>query len=327
MLLHEISSGGGPEQAEVVKIVREEAPLLDYLHFFTYPGRSHNLSADEDITTDAEFRNLGDDYTVADDYEPAEVSFSLKIFGKDLTVDQAYLDGLGLPGGVDAAQAVGSALGVQRRRFARNLGRNLNNYFINGSSVTSSKQFEGLRRAIATQQGASQTLDVLGDNGLVVSMGNDNTAKTRQQQFVEALQVLISSIAGGAQVLIMNSLIISRLTTIAKEQCSTTLDQFGRLITSFNGVPLIPAGFSRTGAELLPFSETRGTSVSKCSTVLALRSEEMAYWSFKTTPSGIKVYDPIRVGNKYVQTVELQLDSGEPFNARSLAALPGVMLA
>lgn len=326
MLLHEISSGGGPEQAEVVQIVRQEAPLVDHLHFFTYPGRSHDLSADDDITTDAEFRSLGDDYTVVDDYEPAEVSFSLKIMGKDLTVDQAYLDGIGLPGGSDPAQAVGSALGVQRRRFARNLGRNLNNYFINGSTATSAKQFEGMRRAIATQQPASQTLTALGDNGLEVVMGNDNTAKKAQQKFLEALQALISAVSGGAQVLVMNSLIIGRLTTIAKEQCSTTIDQFGRLIKSFNGVPLIPAGYSKTGSELLPFTETVGTSTSKCSTILAMRSEEMAYWSFKTTPSGIKVYDPIRVGNKYTQTVELQLDSGEPFNSRSLAALPGVML-
>jgi len=326
MLLHEISSGGGPEQAEVVNLVRKECPLLEYLHFFTYPGRSHDLSADDDITTNAEFRNLGDDYTVADDYSPAEVSFSLKIFGKELTVDQAYLDGLGLPGGSDPAQAVGSALGVQRRRFARNLGRNLNNYFINGNSDTSPKQFEGMRRAISEQQPSSQTLTALGDNGLEVAMGNDNTAKKAQQKFLEALQELISAVSGGALVLQMNSKIITRLSTIAKEQCTTTMDQFGRLITSYNGIPLIPAGYDRTGAELLPFTETVGTSTSKCSTILAMRSEEMAYWSFKTTPSGIKVYDPIRVGNKYVQTVELQLDSGEPFNNRSLAALPGVML-
>lgn len=327
MLLHEISSGGGPEQAEVVQLMRQECPILEYLHFFTYPGRSHNLSADDDITTNAEFRSLGDDYTVTDDYDPSEVSFSLKIFGKDLTVDQAYLDGLGLPGGVDAAQAVGSALGVQRRRFARNLGRNLNNYIINGNSSTSAKQFEGMRRVISQQLGASQTLDSLGANGLAVVMGNDNAAKAAQQKFVEALQDLISAVAGGATVLQMNRKIINRLSTIAREQCTTTIDQFGRPITSFNGVPLLPAGFDRTGAELLPFTETLGTSTSKCSTVLAMRSEEMAYWSFKTTPSGIKVYDPIRVGNKYTQTVELQLDSGEPFNARSLAALPGVMLS
>ena len=325
MLFHEISSGGGDAQQECVEIIRKEAPLLDHIHFFVEPGGSATMSKDGEIQSQAGFRALNADYSGKDQGNPDFAAFALKIFGKTLTVDRALGKRLGLRGGSDTALAVGSELGRQRRRFARNLGRNLNEFFLDGSSAVSTLQFNGLRRAAAAQQPAAQTLDVLGANGLQVLTGNDNAAKKSQQKFVEALNNLISAVAGGAQALQMNSGVLSRLSTIARDNVSTTTTEFGRRIKTFNDVPLIPAGYKYDGTELLPLTETVGTSTD-CTTVCALRSEEAAYWSFMTTPGGLDVYEPVLVGNFWEQTIELQLDSGEPFNKRSLALLPGVRL-
>lgn len=325
MLFHEVSSGGGDAQQECVEIIRKEAPLLDHIHFFVEPGGSAVMNKDGEIQSQAGFRQLNTDYTEKDQGDPDYADFALKIFGKTLKVDRAYTKRQGLRGGSDTAIAVGSELGRQRRRFARNLGRNLNEYFLTGSTAVSNLQFNGLRRAVLVQQPETQTLDVLGENGLQVLSGNDNTAKKSQQKFVEALNSLISAVAGGAQVLQMNSNVINRLSTIARDNVSTTTNEFGRKIKTFNDVPLIPAGYKYDGTELLPLTETLGTSTD-CTTVCALRSEEAAYWSFMTTPEGLSVYDPVLVGNFYEQTVEFQLDSGEPFNNRSLAVLPGVRL-
>ena len=320
MLLKQYAANGGPEQREVIQLIEANCPLLPYLQFFTYPSRSHNLSADGDIATEAQFRNLGDDYTVKDDYSPVEVAFALKIFGKDLTVDQAYLEGEGLPGGTDPAQAVGAALGVQRRRFARNLGKNLSYYLIDGNSSVDTKQFNGLRQLVSGLP-ATQTLDYFGESGLQVLDGNDNTAKKSQQKLVRGLRKLIRSVGGGAQCIVMADEGISMLTTIADEAVQVTTDEFGRQITTFDRIPLVSAGFKPDGSDILGFDETLGTS-EDCTSVYAFRSEEMAYLSFKTTPGGVRVYDPVHVGNKYEQKVELQVDSG-CFNNKSIAVLPG----
>jgi len=325
MLFHEVSSGGGDAQQEVVKIIRKEAPALEFVHFFVEPGGAASLNKDGEIQSQAGFRAINTDYAQKDQGNPSLASFALKIFGRTLQVDRGYGRRLGLRGGEDEAIAIGAEMGRQRRRFARNLGRNLNEFILTGSTAVSALQFNGIRRAVATQQPASQTLDVLGDNGLQVLTGNDNTAKKSQQAFVEALNELISSVAGGAQMLQMNSKVINRLSTIARDNVSSTTDEFGRKIKTFNDVPLVPAGFRYDGTELLPLTETVGTSTD-CTTVVAMRSEEAAYWSFMTTPGGLYVYDAQLVGNFWEQTVEFQLDSGEPLNSRSLAVLPGVRL-
>lgn len=323
MLFHEVSSGGGEAQQEVVSIVRAEAPALDFVHFFVEAGGAASLNKDGEIQSQAGFRSLNEDYASKDQGDPSLAAFALKIFGKTLQVDRGYGKRLGLRGGEDQALAIGSEMGRQRRRFARNLGRNLNRFILNGSTAVSTKQFNGIRRAVAAQQPASQTLALLGDNGLQVLTGTDNAAKKSQQAFVEALNELIASVAGGAQMLQMHTRVINRLSTIARDNVSTTVNEFGRKIKTFSDVPLIPAGYDYDGSELLPFSETVGTS-DDCSTIVAMRSEEAAYWSFMTTPGGLTVYDAQLVGNFWEQTIEMQLDSGEPFNNRSLAVLPGV---
>jgi hypothetical protein len=321
MLFHEVSSGGSEAASEVVGLVRTEAPILEHVHFFVEPGGSAVLDKDANIASSAGFRALNSDYSTKDQGDPAYASFALKIFGKTLKVDRAY-ERRGLTRG--GSDAIASQLTRQRRAFARNLGRNLNRYMITGSSEVSALQFNGVLKAV-DGLADSQTLDALGENGTQILTGNTDAAKKSQQKFVEALGFLIASVAGGASVLLMNSKLIARLSTIARDNVSTTVDEFGRTIKTFDGVPIVPVGYDYDSTELLPFSATVGTSTD-CSTVCALRSEEAAYWSFMTTPGGLWVSEVQLVGNFYEQTVEFQLDSGEPFNARSLAILPGVRL-
>jgi hypothetical protein len=313
MFLQQISAGDEVTRM-VVEEVRKNAPLLAFLHFFVEPGGAASLRKDADINTAAAFRAIGSDYAT-NDVAPAYAAFALKVFGKTLRVDRAY---------EERASDIPSEFARQLRAFARTLGKNLQTYLITGDHTSSALQFDGMKKAIAGLA-AAQSLSNMGAAGMQIITGNTDAAKKSHQALVEALNDLIAAVDGGASCLIMNAKVWSRLSTIARDNVSTTVDEFGRQVFQFNGVPIIHAGYKYDGSDNLPLSETLTTS-SDCTTIYALRSEEAAYWSLMTTRSGLKVYDMKLVGNFYEQTVELQADSGEPFNARSLACLPGVRL-
>lgn len=313
MFLQQIS-GGDQVTRMVVEEVRRHAPLLDFVHFFVEPGGAASMRKDADINTAAAFRAIGSDYGT-NDVAPAYAAFALKVFGKTMRVDRAY---------EERGSDIPSEFKRQLKAFARTLGKNLQAYLLNGDHTVSALQFDGIKKAVSGLA-ASQTMTAFGDNGLQIVTGSDNAAKKSHQQLIEALNALIALVDGGASALIMNAAVWSRLSTIARDNVSTTADEFGRPIFQFNGVPVVHAGYTYAGVDNLPLTETKGTS-SDATTIYALRSEEAAYWSLMTTRSGLKVYDMKLVGNFYEQTVELQADSGEPFNIRSLACLPGVRL-
>ena len=313
MYLHEVS-GGSESTTMVVGEVRKNAPLIDRIHFFVENGGAASKRKDANTPDGGSFRAIGSDYTPKVG-APEYAAFALKIFGDTLRVDRAFEERGG---------DIPSEFKRQLKDFGRKLGKNLQKYLIIGDSTVSSLEFNGMKKTIAGM-GATQTLDVLGENGLQVQMGNGNAEKKSQQQFVEALRVLIRSVDGGAESLTMNSLVWGRISTIARDHVHTTTDEFGRLVDHFDNVPIVHAGYALDGSEILPQTESLGTS-NDCSSIYALRSEEAAYWSFMTTRVGLKVYDMKLVGNFYEQTVELQMDSGEPMNARSLAVMPGARL-
>jgi hypothetical protein len=313
MLLQQIS-GSDTVTRMVIDEVRKNAPLLDYIHFFTEPGGAASLRKDADVNTAAAFRAVGSDYTPVVG-APAYAAFALKVLGKTLRVDRAY---------EDRGSDIPSEFNRQLKAFARTLGKNLQTWLLTGDHTSAATQFDGIKKTIAGLA-AGQSLSNMGATGTLILTGNTDAAKKSQQALVEALNELIASVDGGAQVLVMNAKVWSRLSTIARDNVSTTVNEFGVPIFQFNGVPIIHAGYTYAGVDNLPLTETLSTSTD-CTTIYALRSEEAAFWSFMTTRSGLKVYPISLVGNFYEQTVELQADSGEPFSSRALACLPGVRL-
>lgn len=294
--------------------MRKTAPLLEYIHFFYKTGGSALIRSDADVNANALFRTVSADFASKVDAVPSYAAFALKILGKTMRLDRAY---------EERDEDVPGEMKRELAAFGQTLGRNMSNYFINGDATQTPAQFNGLKKTV-TALPASQTLTACGVNGLQVLTGVSDTAVSSQQKLVEALQVLIGSVANGAQLLVMNSGAWGRLSSVAAALCTTTIDQFGRRIMTFAGVPVIHAGFNYDGSEVLPQNETKGTSTD-CTSIYALRSDEQAYYSLMTTKNGLKVYDMVMNGNFYETTVELQADS-QVLNARSIAVLPGVRL-
>jgi len=314
MLLYEVS-GGDELTRLVLDNVRLTAPLLDYIHFFYQPGGSALIRNDADVNTAALFRAVANDFASKVDSAPSYATYALKILGKTMRLDRAYEERGG---------DIPSEMKRELTAFGQTLGRNINEYLITGDSTLTPAQFNGMKKTVAALN-ASQTLTDTGVNGFQVTAGISDTAVSSQQRFKEMLQVLIASVTGGAQGIVMNSRVWSRLSSIAADECDSTIDQFGRRITTFSGIPVIWAGFKYDGTEILPLTETKGTSTD-CTSIYAFRSAEQGYFSLMTTRNGLKVYPMIMNGNFFEQTVELQADS-QSLNIRSLAVLPGVRLA
>ena len=298
----------------VLENVRKTAPILDYVHFFYQPGGSALIRSDADVNTNALFRTIAGDFASRVDAAPVYATYALKILGKVMRLDRAYEERGG---------DIPSEMKRELAAFGQTLGRNLSSYMVNGDSTQTPAQFNGLKKVVAALN-ASQTLTSMGTNGTQILTGISDTAVSSQQKFVEALQVLIGSVVSGAQCLVMNSLVWSRLSSVASAQCDVTVDQFGRRVMTFSGIPVVHAGFNYDGTEVLPQSETKGTS-SDCSSIYAFRSDEQSCFSLMTTRNGLKVYPITMVGNFYEQTCELQADS-QALNIRSVAVLPGVRL-
>ena len=299
----------------VLDNMRVSAPLLNHVHFFYKPGTSAKVRKDASVDTQAAFRVLGTDYAAPVVVTPVFADYALNPLGKAMRLDRGY---------EEAGGDIPSEFKRQLAAFGETLGRNINEWLITGDSALSPVQFNGLKKTVAGL-GASQTLTSMGTNGMQVIAGISDAAVSSQQKFKEALQELIASVAYGAQCLVMNSKVWSRLSSFAASECSSTIDQFGNRIVSFNGIPVVHAGFKYDGSEVLPQTETKGTSTD-CSSIYAFRSGEQTHFSMMTTQNGLKVYPMTMVGNFYEQVVELLTDS-QSLNARSVAVLPGVRLA
>ncbi len=312
-LIYEVSASDELTRL-VLDNMRQTAPLLDYVHLFYQPGGSALVRSDADVNTQGQFRTIAGDYAGKIDAAPVYATFALKILGKTMRLDRAYEERGG---------DIPSEMKRQLAAFGQTLGRNLNEYIITGDSSLTPAQFDGLKKLVAAL-GASQTLTAMGVNGMQLLAGNTDAAVQSQMKFKEALQILIASVAGGAQCIIMNSLIWARLSSFAASECASTIDQYGRRIINFNGIPVVHAGYKYDGSEILPQTETKGTSTDS-SSVYAFRSAEQAYYSLMTTKNGLKAYDMVMNGNFFEQTIELQADS-KTLNARSIAVLPGVRL-
>jgi hypothetical protein len=321
MRLNQIS-GSDELSRMVVSEVMRYAPVLNYLHFFTKSGIATIERKAADSTEEFQVRAFNSEFaskvTAAVEY----ATLALKIYGRDLRVDIAY---------EETGSDIPSEFKRQLLRFGRALGGSFNDILINSNATGTIDQTRivGLKRQVDEIMTSVPTQDKIfgGANGNAVPAGNSDSAKKAQQEFVEALLELTTRIDGGADCILMNGRLLARLTTIAKELCDTQLNEFGVPITFFNRIPVIDAGYNQSGGEVLPFTETVGTSTNANTSVYAFKSGEASDVTLFTSQNGLKVYPMARHGNSFYETrVEFLFDLAV-LNPRSVARLRGIRLA
>ncbi len=304
MRLQQISANDTLTQQVVAQMI-SRASVLEFAEFYPIVGNA-DYARKAATASGGQFRALDADYP-ANVITPAFANPTLKILGDKVQVDRAHERR-----GLDIA----SVRARELMSFASNLGKQFQYYFFNG--VVSGTQFNGLKAIVPAAQKITAAT-----NGLSVTLGNDNTAKTAQQNFLELINQLIQKVDGGSQVLFMNARALSRLTTIAREFIQWLPNTFGMLMPYYNGIPIRDAGYDRTGALVIPQNETVGTSTD-CTSIYAVRFGEAADLSIATNV-GVEVKDLGLVGVQYTHSVEFDADL-VLLNDLSVARLEGIRL-
>jgi hypothetical protein len=201
--------------------------------------------------------------------------------------------------------------------FAKNLGKQFQNYFINGDADADVKQFNGLKKIMPAGQKITAA-----NNGFSVPLGNSDANKTAQQQFVELINSMIDRVDGGAQALGMDGKTLDRLTSIAP--VTWAVNEFGTRIAYFNNLPILTMGYDKDGNRILPHTESVGNSGNVCTSIYGFRFGEASDLSIATNV-GVEVKDLGLVGVHYTHSVDFDLDL-VLLNDKSVARLEGIII-
>jgi len=219
-------------QIGVIDEFRKSSFLLDHITFddaVSPTGGGATLTYGYTrLTTQptADFRKVNEEYT-GSVVEKQRYTVDLKVFGGSFEVDRIIA---GMGGIVDEVN-----LQIEQKvKAAKAL---FNDTFINGDSATNEKSFDGLDKALT----GSDTEFVLPD---VLDMSTAAKIKENYIEFMFYLDKFLKKLDGTPSFIGGNSDFISVIQLCAKlagkEQ--ETKDDWGRQVTTYNGIPLIDFG-------------------------------------------------------------------------------------
>ncbi len=125
--------------------------------------------------------------------------------------------------------------------------------FINGDFGTNPEEFDGLFQRLTGAQ-----VITAATNGLPV-IGADDAAR---QSFLDKLDETIEAVDGNVDALYMRKGIRLRLRQSARrlQYWERDRDEFGRVVEFYNGIPMLVLDDDLAGVEILPQTETTGSS-------------------------------------------------------------------
>jgi hypothetical protein len=221
-----------PRKAAIVDIFSsdEGAPVLQYLPWMEVAGSAVKITRTKVLPTTA-FRAVNSPF-VTSEGEIEEITESLKIAGGKITADRAVLAMMGP-----------ERMAIAQQGQIQSLARTWNNTFYNGDGTGNS--FTGLKTRIA----GAQTLapSVAG----ALSLG--------------LLDEAIAELQGGNAVLMVNTKMYGRFSQAMRNPSVAgnimfTVNEFGRNVLTYNGVPIVKAGRKADDTETILFDEASSTA-------------------------------------------------------------------
>ncbi len=239
-------------QRGVVETFVQESRVLDRLPLINIEGNAYAYN-EEATLPGVEFRAVNAAYAESTGTVNQKTE-SLVILGGDADVDTFIVK---TRGNLNEQRALVTRGKVKAASYK------FQDAFINGDVAVDANSFDGLKKRLTGTQ-----VIAAGANGLAV-VGADDAAR---HAFFDQLDALLALVPN-ADALYMNASVASKIRSSARRLTiyDQTIDQFGRQVTTYNGVPVIDLGSKADGTLIIPQTETQGTSGAVASSIYAVR--------------------------------------------------------
>lgn len=285
-----------------------ESPILNRLPLMPIEGNSYKYN-EEGTLPGVEFRAVNSGYSESTG-TVNQKSEGLVILGGDADVDTFIVQ---TRGNLNDQRA------VQTRAKVKAASYKFQDAFFNGDTVVDANGFDGLKKRLTGDQVISTATD-----GLPIIGANE----AAQHAFLDKVDELIALVPD-CEALYMNRLVRSKIQSSARrlKLIETEKDEFGKLVHRYNGVPMLDAGLTPAAVQVLPQSETQGSS-SVASSIYAVRfgRDESDQAVTGLTNGGVQVKDLGEIDAKPVFRTRIEFFCGVGvFGGKAAARLKGVL--
>jgi hypothetical protein len=287
-----------------------ESSVLDRIPLMNINGNAYAYNVESTLPGVA-FRSVNEAY-VESTGTFVQRSETLSILGGDADVDRFIVQ---TRGNLEDQRA------VQTRAKVKAAAYKYQDTFINGDITVDAKSFDGLKKRLTGAQVLSS-----GTNGAPV-VGNGGTDSLT---FLDNLDALFGAVAGGPDVAYANRSVIGRILAAGRRvggAAIATSDLTGKREVQWNGVPIVDIGTRADGTQIIPQTETQGSS-SVASSIYAVKfgNDESDQAVTGLTNGGVQVYDLGEVSDKPVYRTRLEFYCGlATFGGQAAARLTGVL--
>lgn len=193
----------------------------------------------------AGFRKINAEYT-AQEVATKRFSVDLAVFGGAFSIDRVLA---GMNGLADQVT-------LQMQQKIKAASALFNDTVINGDKGTNDAAFDGLEKALtgsSTEVTPASAIDL-----------SDSTAiDTNYKAFLDQVDLFLANLDGIPSGLLMNATALAKFRAVARRSSAyqMTMDQFGRQVESYNGIPLVNLGTKAgTNDPVVPIASDAGTT-------------------------------------------------------------------
>jgi hypothetical protein len=284
-------------QRGVIETFAANSPVLEMLPFMDIQGNSYKYNQEQTLPG-VGFRGVNEAY-VESTGVVNPLSEGLVIAGGDVDVDRFIVQ---TRGNVNDQRA------IQTQMKVKALSLTWTDHFFNGDVATTPDGFDGLKKRLAGNQVLSA-----GTNGAVLTM--------------MMLDELIDSVEGEPDAIFCSKAMrreIKKLIQGHQGYSEGDTDAFGRKVMTYGGIAIRAVEENSTGAQILGFNETQGSS-SLTSSLYAVKFAPEQYVSGLQN-GGIDVRDLGEIAEKPVYRTRVEWYNGlAVFHPRAAARLKGVL--
>lgn len=228
-------NSGTVHEAALIEQYPRTSTVLQLMPFETIAGNAFSYNM-EDKLPGVMFRGVNEKYDESTGIINPFTE-SLKISGGDLDVDRFLIDTMGQ-----------QQRAVQELMKVKALALYWTKTFFKGDSVASQhRQFDGLERRIVGSQ--------------LISAGGTQASPTAAAPTLAKLEEAIDAV-DEPSVIYMNKSLIRGLNAAIRTSANVVIDKdaYGRMITTYNGIPILPIDKDENGDDIIGFNESGSTS-------------------------------------------------------------------